>query len=34
MSALFLTDGPSSCSDGAASTWYWTKSDSDQDRPN
>ena len=34
MSALFLAGGPSSCSGGAASAWYWTKSDSDQDRPN
>jgi hypothetical protein len=34
MSALFLAGGPSSCSDGAESAWYWTKSDSDQDRPN
>jgi hypothetical protein len=34
LSALFLAGGPSSCSDGAASAWYWTKSDSDQDRPN
>ncbi len=34
MSALFLAGGPSCCSDSGASPWYWTKSDSDQDRPN
>lgn len=32
-SALFVP-GPSGCSDGADCPWYWTKSDSDQDRPN
>ena len=34
MSAMFLRTARRSCSDGADSPWYWTKSDSDQDRPN
>jgi len=34
MSAIFLKDGKAPCSDDFASPWYWTKSDSDQDRPN
>jgi hypothetical protein len=34
MSATFLHEGIPSCSTGSDCAWYWTKSDSDQDRPN
>ncbi|MGA3294945.1 MAG: hypothetical protein ABSE45_13295 [Candidatus Acidiferrales bacterium] len=34
MSAIFLRDGKSPGSDDVECPWYWTKSDSDQDRPN
>jgi hypothetical protein len=33
-SALFAGDGLPSCSMDERCAWYWTKSDSDQDRPN
>jgi hypothetical protein len=34
MSAMFLHDPIPSCSTRPDCAWYWTKSDSDQDRPN
>ncbi|HEY1336584.1 MAG TPA: hypothetical protein VGF59_03700 [Bryobacteraceae bacterium] len=34
MSAMFVPQGLPACSPAADCTWYWTKSDSDQDRPN
>jgi hypothetical protein len=34
LSAMFLQSDVPSCADGADCPWYWTKSDSDQDRPN
>ncbi|MGH9691507.1 MAG: hypothetical protein ACRD4C_10570 [Candidatus Acidiferrales bacterium] len=34
MSAVFLRDGKAPCADDTSCPWYWTKSDSDQDRPN
>jgi hypothetical protein len=34
MSATFLHEGIPHCSTDRSSDWYWTKSDSDQDRPN
>jgi hypothetical protein len=34
MSAIFLRDGKSPGSEDVECPWYWTKSDSDQDRPN
>lgn len=33
-SAIFMQDGIPTCSTDHSSLWYWTKSDSDQDRPN
>lgn len=34
MSAIFLQDSALPCSNDSECPWYWTKSDSDQDRPN
>jgi Acetyltransferase (GNAT) domain len=34
LSALFVSDQLPACSMDRACNWYWTKSDSDQDRPN
>jgi hypothetical protein len=34
LSAMFLQSEVPSCADGPECPWYWTKSDSDQDRPN
>ncbi len=34
LSAMFLEHKTSPCDTGAECAWYWTKSDSDQDRPN
>ncbi len=34
LSAMFIQNGVAPCSLDAACPWYWTKSDSDQDRPN
>jgi len=34
MSATFLHEGIPACSSDQGCPWYWTKSDSDQDRPN
>ncbi len=34
LSAAFLQSGLPACTPESMSTWYWTKSDSDQDRPN
>lgn len=34
LSAMFLQSEVPSCADAADCPWYWTKSDSDQDRPN
>ena len=34
MSAIFLRDAKSPTQDDCECPWYWTKSDSDQDRPN
>lgn len=34
MSAMFLPAGTPKCSSSLECPWYWTKSDSDQDRPN
>ena len=34
MSAIFLRDAKSPTRDDCECPWYWTKSDSDQDRPN
>ncbi len=34
LSAMFVQPGVPDCSLDAACPWYWTKSDSDQDRPN
>jgi hypothetical protein len=34
LSAMFLQSDVPSCADGPDCPWYWTKSDSDQDRPN
>jgi hypothetical protein len=34
LSVTFLQCDVPSCADGADCPWYWTKSDSDQDRPN
>ena len=34
MSAIFLQSGDAPSSNGSPCSWYWTKSDSDQDRPN
>lgn len=34
MSAMFLNERLPPCSPDAQCSWYWTKSDSDQDRPN
>ena len=34
LSAMFLQSDVPSCADGMDCPWYWTKSDSDQDRPN
>jgi hypothetical protein len=34
LSAMFLQSEVASCADAADCPWYWTKSDSDQDRPN
>jgi hypothetical protein len=34
MSAIFLPSGGAPCSNDSQCPWYWTKSDSDQDRPN
>jgi hypothetical protein len=34
MSAIFLRDGKAPSAEDADCPWYWTKSDSDQDRPN
>lgn len=34
MSAMFLKPGTPPCVAGSSCEWYWTKADSDQDRPN
>jgi len=34
LSAMFLSDKLPACNTEAGCPWYWTKSDSDQDRPN
>ena len=34
LSAMFLQSELPACADAADCPWYWTKSDSDQDRPN
>jgi N-acetylglutamate synthase-like GNAT family acetyltransferase len=34
LSAMFLDEKLPPCGDAADCSWYWTKSDSDQDRPN
>ena len=34
LSAIFLQDSAFPCSTDSQCPWYWTKSDSDQDRPN
>jgi hypothetical protein len=34
LSAMFAHPGVASCSLSSDCPWYWTKSDSDQDRPN
>jgi hypothetical protein len=34
LSAVFVADQVPACSMDRACNWYWTKSDSDQDRPN
>ena len=34
LNAMFVQEGLPSCTSETNSPWYWTKSDSDQDRPN
>jgi hypothetical protein len=34
LSAMFLQAEAPACADAGDCPWYWTKSDSDQDRPN
>lgn len=34
MSAMFLQESASPCNEAPECAWYWTKADSDQDRPN
>src|SRR5262249_41366572 len=34
LNAMFISTPLPDCTDGVDSPWYWTKSDSDQDRPN
>ena len=34
LSAMFMQSEAPACADAAECPWYWTKSDSDQDRPN
>ena len=34
LSAMFMQTEVPACADAGDCPWYWTKSDSDQDRPN